>query len=988
MTSRPVRVPISSSLPRFLARAAALVGCVFAVSVCGEQGKFPTTPKGSGSGGALPSGSWVFPPQDTSVVAGDSFFVSFQATDGGGVASVSFSGYRVSGDSALGTFATTPVYKAISATFVSPGPKDTTITRVFKPLTGNFTDSVFIAATVTNITKGTKTIVRRIQVAGDNVPPGDTIQLPAKNPLLTVAAGDSLLVRTHVMDNRGVVSLVLTGAAKRGNPLLGTDTVIARYVTRTVALPQSKDTVITRYLRAVQPVDSTSEYVYVVATTKDSAGNTKVDTTQIRIVTGPKVTMLSPSDSAVTSPNKIITVSVHAKGTLGVHVLGWRATGAVTKNDSVVAAPVGGALSDTLTFTSNLNIPAGTTPGSVSITGFALDTLNNPSAAVAPRTVIVQATAAAVAPTVTFSVAPRVEVGDTITVTATGASGVGRVGFAVHHLGTNDTVQLARFTDTLPGNNTNVIAKFRLNLDTMAIGASARQVTVGAFAWDSTGTKYAVAPTLDTLTVVAGTTVGLPSGGVIGDAIVDSVHGAGADPVLLFTNTPLDRVEVFHLSTNTFGPPIPVGANPVGIALWPHDTSGNYGDSVIVANSGGTNLSIVSVATGAEMSRHTLPNYRVETIVTKANAGGGTDVITTGYDLSDRPQYLGSVCRKGVSPGGCDSVIAIYSTTPTPAQTPPFAGRGYVAWENLNAANTQKNAGHFFFEPAGNTTVAGGNDSLQIIAIRDYVAANGTIVQVRDTIVGAGQGTILDINRLAFQDSTFVRNAGNFNYAVIGEGGLNQGFARVLSYDPTAVFTTLTGTTCMVAGVRLACSTLVDNGVSPGVYVSDFLVNHASPVFSVATNHNGRTSLVRADSIYTFDKTLKQTGLMQTTGGFPGMDMDPTNDFDAATRTSGTNKNDRLVFAARSDAGIDVFDTYWYQRIGTVPIRDTILGPIRVANSSGTLVLAGITSRGVVVIRLPNFTNPLPVSPPRPPKSVTQGAPVLRATGTKAPPRR
>ena len=89
---------------------------------------------------------------------------------------------------------------------------------------------------------------------------------------------------------------------------------------------------------------------------------------------------------------------------------------------------------------------------------------------------------------------------------------------------------------------------------------------------------------------------------------------------------------------------------------------------------------------------------------------------------------------------------------------------------------------------------------------------------------------------------------------------------------------------------------------------------------------------------------------------------DPNNAFDANARVSGAlNKNDRLVFAARPDAFIDVFDTYWYSRVATVPIRDTIVGPVRVASIGGTLYLVGVTSRGLVVVQLPNFTNPLPV---------------------------
>jgi hypothetical protein len=181
---------------------------------------------------------------------------------------------------------------------------------------------------------------------------------------------------------------------------------------------------------------------------------------------------------------------------------------------------------------------------------------------------------------------------------------------------------------------------------------------------------------------------------------------------------------------------------------------------------------------------------------------------------------------------------------------------------------------------------------------------------------------------------------------------------------------------------------VTDSGVSDEIYISDFLVNRASKVLSVATNFNGRTNLVRADSIYAFDAVLKQAGLFSVGGTNPGMDFDPNNAFDATTRTSGTlNKNDRLVFAARPDAGIDVFDEYWYQRVATIPIRDTIIGPIRVASSGGVLVLAGVTSKGIVVVRLPNFTNPFPGAPVRPIVYPPQGPVQRRPAATAAKPR-
>ena len=79
----------------------------------------------------------------------------------------------------------------------------------------------------------------------------------------------------------------------------------------------------------------------------------------------------------------------------------------------------------------------------------------------------------------------------------------------------------------------------------------------------------------------------------------------------------------------------------------------------------------------------------------------------------------------------------------------------------------------------------------------------------------------------------------------------------------------------------------MDPGISDAVFVRDFIVNRASRVSSIAINQNGRTMLVRADSIYAFNQTLGQTGLMPAGSGAVGMDFHPSNDFDANVRGTG-----------------------------------------------------------------------------------------------------
>lgn len=853
---------------RLVARAAALVGCVFAVAVCGESGRFTTATSGGGGGG-------------TAVGKGN---LTIQA------------------------------------------PSDTSTAH---------------CATI---------------------PRGDVRRLACYDSLsVPVSIGDSVFVQVQLKGTHGVTNLVLTGTSVRGSVDLGTDSTVTRFTARSVTLPKGQDTTITRYLRA-ELTDSTSELVTITAIAVSVANDTSKDTSVVRVVNGPKVSVLQPAVGAVTAIGKSVTVQVRGIHPLGVRVLGWRATGVVTKSDSTIFGPVSGVMADTQTFTSPLAIPAGTKVGSVVITPFATDSLGDPSGIAPGVTVAVQSVVGDTTPPLVRDTMPlRVEVGDSLTVTATDPSGITKVGFIVR-----DSAGTVLHGDsvTFPGGgSTNVTQRFRLGLDT--ISTFARVVIVEAFGVDgatpanrggstitNTPKKWPLADK-DTLTLVAGTTISLPQGGEFGDAVMNPNRNE-----LYLTNTLLNQVEVFQLNTNTFASPIRVGSQPIGIALWPRDTLGHNADTVIVANSGGTNLSILNMVTRSEVQRRRLADYIVQTVKTQPDASGGIQILTTDYDLADRPQYLGAVCRH-LAGAACDSVYAVYSTAPTPAQPPPFVSRGYLASENLSAPITAR-SGHLFYE-----TASAGVDTLQIIAVRDTLPGQ----QIRDTILGAGIGIQVALTTVAFQESTFVRNSGDFNHAVIAEGGLNQGFARALSLDGRAPITRIVSPPCplknpstgLIIGF-LNCTVILDQGVSPGILVNDFLVNRAAKVLSVATNFNGRTSLVRADSIYAFDYTLRLSGLLPVPTGQPGMDFDPNNAFDANTRTSGAlNKNDRLVFAARPDRFIDVFDTYWYSRVATVPIRDTISGPIRVASIAGTLVLVGVTSRGLVVVRLPNFTNPYPV---------------------------
>ena len=441
---------------------------------------------------------------------------------------------------------------------------------------------------------------------------------------------------------------------------------------------------------------------------------------------------------------------------------------------------------------------------------------------------------------------------------------------------------------------------------------------------------------IDTVTVVAGVTRQLPAGSVVADAM----YHPGKDR-LYITNITQNRVEVFDLATLSFQSGINVGSRPWGIAGWPRDNSGAMGDTILVANSGGTSISYVGLnagVDGAELSRYQLPNIIAYTVTTTTSATSGLPIqVRTKYDFSDRPQYLASTCI--VSGGACGKVILAYSTTPTAGQSAPFqSNNGTLRWENLTDSTS-----HFFFEQAIGQGGAR-SDTLEIIRYDpNGIKPPVTLVPYKYTnpVTGAVSSTVVDITQLGFRDTTFVRGSGDFNRAIFGEGGSTNG-SRAMTYnvsqgfDPNFPF--------------------IDLGVSPASNVSDFIANAFSKVQGVAINFDGSLVAIRGDSTYLLNGALRLQGVLATSAGNAGIDFHPRNN--AAMFPLST----RLIFAASSQPLIDVYDTNCYQKVAQIQIRDPIIGPIKAAlRPTGQLVLVGATARGVVIATLPNtFTTTCP----------------------------
>jgi hypothetical protein len=686
--------------------------------------------------------------------------------------------------------------------------------------------------------------------------------------------------------------------------------------------------------------------VTITASAIDGAGNSSgVDT--LRMATGnvppPQVKVISPFSGSSAVVGKSILVTVSGNTALKVLSLGLTSTGPVVRNDSVLFSS---PLRDSITMQDTVAIPVNASTGTITITPFLRDSLGQ--RATGPSITITVQTAAQInsVPVVNqFCVGNtafnnacghgnRVEVGDTVHVEADDPSGISQLGYEVRNTPGGPINDSSTFVSN--GQLTFQPHTFNMKLPYTNFPTTAY---IQVFARNSNGVRsYAKLASgvdrIDTVTVVAGVTRFLPFGGQVADAI----YHPGKDRLYL-TNIARNEVEVFNLADSSFKAPVIVGSRPWGLAGWPRDRTGAMGDTILVANSGGTNISYVDLNAGAsgsglEVSRYDLPNIIAFTITTTTSGTSGLPIqVATKYDFSDRPQYLAPTCI--AAGAACTDVLLTYSTTPTAGQSAPFASRnGTLRWENLT-----KKTSHLFFEQAIGQSAAR-SDTLTITRF-DADGVNSTVLLPYKDVNGIS--TVIDINALAFRDTTFVRGSGNFQRAIFGEGGSVFG-SRTMMYDAQRGF---------APGYPY-----IDLGVSPPSAVSDFIANTFAEVKGVAINFDGTLGAVRADSTYILNAGLRLQGVLATTITNAGFDFHPLN-----TGVNSFPLTTRLAFAASSEPLIEIYDTHCYQRIATIPIKAPIVGPLKAAfrNSTGELVMVGATAQGVVIATLPNtFTTTCP----------------------------
>ncbi len=776
----------------------------------------------------------------------------------------------------------------------------------------------------------------------DRTPPVVAIVRPTAET--TYPTGDSVLVEVDVFDNAGIVSATLSGVAFRGDPTLGTDAVVARFVSKQVTLSAPvQDTILRRYLVATS--DRTSEVVAIIAEVTDVNGNVGTDTVEIAIG-GPRVEIQSPADGQTVQSGRTVGVRLFAADPSGIPSMRLMYTGVTSDTLVFTFSPV----RDSVVVDTAIALPAGVT-GTLELTISALNSGGVPGRA-DPVTLVVEDDVVpdTTRPFLSFTVAtrPRMELGDSLRITVTardndGGSGLSLMGvtaLAINAARPDTLTRSAQVTFSPPRSGTSV-RDFTLppfNADTLTL-PDTLTFLIHAFAVDSAGNcAAAVSDTEQQLacgvfkgdTVAAGTTgasvrvvvvggrtVLLPDGGQIADATVDTIRDR-----LYLSNFSARKIEALDLVADTFNTRgIDVGAQPWGIGL------NRTEDTLIVANSGGTNLSFVpldGVLAEDGSRRLRTPNVVLYQIRTSKDEFGFDKYEYVGRDgddfisFSDRPQFVAQDATG----------LILYSTVPT-SSTVEGTIR-YVVADPVPATLLDEPEAKLLFtgkavnSDADNVVIAHVDSLIIVDAPSDMIEIWDHKFGFPDSVISSGVAPIdvavsnlaalgsdiyaalgtWDLAEIGMSDTTFLALSGDRQWVAFGDGATAP-FAQILMWNAA------------------------NRTLSSDINASDLTENAAERVRGVGLNADGSLGVAKgAEGVYFFDTALRLQGehVDPFTAGGSGAVLHPAHpDY----RTIIDSDERTLAFVGTGRSSIQIIDTWHFRVRGEIVIRDNIAGPLR-----------------------------------------------------------
>jgi hypothetical protein len=412
----------------------------------------------------------------------------------------------------------------------------------------------------------------------------------------------------------------------------------------------------------------------------------------------------------------------------------------------------------------------------------------------------------------------------------------------------------------------------------------------------------------------------------IGDLVVDTERNR-----VYVSNKANNAVEVFDWDGANFTrqPGVHVGAQPWGMTL---DLTG---DSLIVANSGGTSLSYVALDGLIEARRFETPNAVLYQLF-------NTDSTTTleHLDFADRPQFVAQDA----------SGVIFYSTRPTSA-----APDGSIRMVQSDPAWLAEQADILLWTQVIDNNAWGpgvdpapcylGNEANLaencVIAFADSVKINyeaptlGTQLEVYDHRPGFPNQVIADTSSSYFDiiqnlrsrgsdilfikgdwamdewmtgDTTFVAASGNREWIGIAEGAANPG--RVWMW-----------------GELGAHPPLFERLISDVTNISDYVNNTSDRVTGLALNEDGLVLASRSGSqVFFFTNPMRLRGTFEDAAilGGTGLAIHPEASFDIEAPES----NWAVVGGAGPE--LIIVDTRHFRRVGTIAIGEPVGGALRI----------------------------------------------------------
>jgi hypothetical protein len=797
--------------------------------------------------------------------------------------------------------------------------------------------------------------------SGTSKKPTITIDSPTTGTLINL--GDSVLVSVHLHADHSLRSAVMSGVTQKGSVDLGTFSQATRY--KPTGIPVTgffraglRDTTVRRYLQPANKADSTLDSLIVVVIATDSVGAADTATRRIDIVAGPRVNIASPSNNDSVPAGVGLSVAAHAQHVDGVGRIDIRVQGEAnwpTKLDTVLTQVYTDAPRD-ITFSSVARIPVNAPiRGRVTISATAVDVNRQPGSA-SPIAVYVRSASLA-QPRVTQTVSAKNEYSDSVNVSATG-DGIAMLGLLMRdttgHIVFGDTVRL-----TQPY-NANVQMNVALNLPASLQGM---RLGITAFAIDQAGRiGYAVPSSrgtpeanfanalVDSTLIVYGRTFALPHQGIIGDIAVDAARGN-----VFLSNTAFNLLEVWQSSATSkgFAPTnIAVGSLPWGMFI------SNNPDTLLVANSGGTNISRVYIGSTSASALHedllhrilTRNTYTYTVSVQRDQLTGKVRLTAQGpISYADRPQFLVQ------SRGG----RIFYSTRPT-ATAPAGSVRWldpalavpdpHQIWQYGTIVNTTEqvyaifNVDSLFINPAPPTSSVSDKvtiydhpygsakdtnivvtDSIPLNAIAQLVAANSDA----EAVFG------LDITSLPLTDTTYAAASGNRNWLAFGEGH-KVGAARVI--------------------VVADSGGPLPNFFSPLVTINDLTDNASEQVFGVAVDKFGAT--VAAHGLQSYFSSVSNPFHLRLQGKYDSFDDGAGIAFHPSADGTNSPADQRLAFIGAASGTIEVIDIAYYINRGRLPLKNPIYGPLRASlpmpgdPANVVLKLYAVSKQGLIVVDL------------------------------------